>query len=42
MVGNFRISVKTSLQIEPPVCGMMAGLALDERCNEVPTKSAQG
>ena len=34
MVGIPRMSVNTSLQIEPPICGTMAGLALAERCSE--------
>jgi len=33
-VGIPRVSVKTSLQNEPPNEGMMAGLPFDERCSE--------
>ena len=42
IVGIPRVSVKTSLQIEPPIEGLMAGLPFDERCSERTTKSAQG
>ena len=34
MVGMPRMSVNTSLQIEPPICGTIAGLTLEERCSE--------
>jgi len=42
IVGIPRVSVKTSLQNEPPDEGMMAGLPFEERCSERATKFTQG
>src|SRR5215475_3925967 len=37
-----RISVNTSLQMEPPVWGITAGLLLWERCSDAATNATQG
>jgi hypothetical protein len=42
IVGMPKMSVNTSLQIEPPIWGTIAGFTLEERWSEAAAKRTQG